>query len=146
MNNLENRSCPECGQTDRFHVAATSTFLITDDGTADHFGVEYDDDSAVSCPDCSWKGKWKDTDLKKFLVFCRHVNRMGTMHLSTQAAHTPARAAWLGKTACTEDWGCDWGCTWESLRCIGVIREEDCRVMEWEDAEDTEVTIDGDLP
>ena len=61
-NCLENRQCPQCEQTERFKITATTVFELYDDGTGDHEDVEYDEESYARCPDCGWEGKWGDTN------------------------------------------------------------------------------------
>lgn len=62
-NCLEDRHCPQCLQTDRFKITATTVFELFDDGTGDHEDVEYDDNSPVHCPECNWTGRWCETQI-----------------------------------------------------------------------------------
>lgn len=62
-NCLEARACPRCGQNEHFRITATSVFDLYDEGTSDHYDVEYDDDSPVRCPVCDWRGAWSETAL-----------------------------------------------------------------------------------
>lgn len=59
-NCLEGIQCPQCGSEDRFRIAATSIFTVTDDGTEDHGDVEWDDDSHAECAACRHRGTLKD--------------------------------------------------------------------------------------
>lgn len=59
-NCLAGMVCPECGSEGPFHVTATSTFLMHDDGTEGHGDVEYGDDAPCECPGCRQRGKVKD--------------------------------------------------------------------------------------
>ena len=55
-NCLEGIRCPACGNEDRFRIAATSVFTVTDDGTDDHADVEWDDSSHAQCAECDRSG------------------------------------------------------------------------------------------
>ena len=59
-NCLENIACPTCGQEDRFEIHAAATFEVTDDGTSEGRGVQWDANSAISCPACREFGRIKD--------------------------------------------------------------------------------------
>lgn len=59
-NCLEGIRCPACGNEDRFRIAATSIFTVTDDGTGDHGDVEWHDGSFTECAGCSRSGILKD--------------------------------------------------------------------------------------
>lgn len=59
-NCLENWCCPDCGNEEKFEVAAMSTFTITDDGTDEFGDVEYDGNSHATCPDCGKTGTVND--------------------------------------------------------------------------------------
>jgi hypothetical protein len=59
-NCLEGIKCPACGNEDRFRIAATSLFTVTDDGTDDYADVDWDDDSYADCPECGRHGTLKD--------------------------------------------------------------------------------------
>ena len=59
-NCLEGIKCPACGNEDRFRIAATSLFTVTDDGTEDYTEVDWDDDSYADCPECHRHGALKD--------------------------------------------------------------------------------------
>lgn len=52
-NCLEGVACPACGQNDKFHIQATVTALVTDDGAeALNGGFNWDNDSWCRCPNC----------------------------------------------------------------------------------------------
>jgi hypothetical protein len=59
-NCLAHIKCPGCGNEDRFRIAATSMFTVTDDGTHDYGDVEWDDDSYTECTQCYRHGTLKD--------------------------------------------------------------------------------------
>ncbi len=59
-NCLEGVACPKCGQDDYMRVQGTAVFILTDDGTDDHAGACYDDDSWANCPECNFTGTLKD--------------------------------------------------------------------------------------
>ena len=61
-NCLEGVACPKCGQDDYIRVEGTAVFILTDDGTEDHAGVRWDDDSWANCPvdECNFTGTMKD--------------------------------------------------------------------------------------
>jgi len=59
-NCLEGCACPSCGQSDLFRVAAFSVFEVTDEGTYDHFDVNWEDDASTWCGECEWKGVFGD--------------------------------------------------------------------------------------
>ena len=58
-NCLEGIRCPQCGNEDRFRIAATSLFTVTDDGTDDYADVHWDDASYADCPECGLHGTLK---------------------------------------------------------------------------------------
>lgn len=53
---LKGVSCPACGFAARFVIAATSHFVVMDDGIGDHGDVEWNDSSPIFCPRCHQKG------------------------------------------------------------------------------------------
>jgi hypothetical protein len=59
-NCLEDIKCPECGNEDRFRIAATALFTVTDNGTDDYTDVEWDDDSHAECVECHRPGTIRD--------------------------------------------------------------------------------------
>jgi hypothetical protein len=59
-NCLEGIQCPACSNEDRFRIAGTSLFTVTDEGTEDHGDVEWDDGSYAECPECGRRGALKD--------------------------------------------------------------------------------------
>jgi hypothetical protein len=59
-NCLEGIKCPACGNEDRFRIAGTAVFTVTDEGAEDHGDIEWDDDSYADCPDCFRHGTLKD--------------------------------------------------------------------------------------
>jgi len=59
-NCLENIKCPACGNEESFRIAATTMATVTDDGTDDHSGMEWDDDSYAECTQCPRHGTVKD--------------------------------------------------------------------------------------
>lgn len=69
-NHLEGIKCPDCGQEDRFIIAASVKVEVTDDGAdiASPFygtGFEWDDDSYTRCPECDREGTLKDFSLNR---------------------------------------------------------------------------------
>lgn len=58
-NCLEGIKCPACGNEDRFRIACTTVFTVTDEGTEDHGDIEWDDDSYAECPECGRRGTLK---------------------------------------------------------------------------------------
>ena len=54
--NLAGIACPRCGQDEEFQITATATFDVTDEGTGDYQGVEWNADSPISCPVCGATG------------------------------------------------------------------------------------------
>jgi hypothetical protein len=59
-NCLEGIKCPACGNEDRFRIAGTTVFTVTDEGTEDHGDIEWDDDSHVECAQCYHHGALRD--------------------------------------------------------------------------------------
>jgi hypothetical protein len=65
QNCLEGVRCPQCGNEDRFLIAANVTAEVTDDG-ADIAsplygnGFEWDDESRTRCPECDRYGPIKE--------------------------------------------------------------------------------------
>jgi hypothetical protein len=59
-NCLEGIKCPACGNKDRFRIAATAIFTVTDDGTDDYGDVVWGDGSHAECPECGLHGTLKD--------------------------------------------------------------------------------------
>ena len=59
-NHLEGRACPKCGYDEHFRVEGMAVFIVVDDGTEDHAGARYDEDSWANCPECNYTGTWKD--------------------------------------------------------------------------------------
>jgi hypothetical protein len=55
-NCLTNTACPECGYRLAFRIAATTTFLVNDDGTESYGEVYWDDSSHISCRNCEHEG------------------------------------------------------------------------------------------
>lgn len=58
-NALKGIACPNCGQADEFQITATATFDITDEGTGDYSGVEWDENSPIACQKCGHMGAVK---------------------------------------------------------------------------------------
>lgn len=63
-NCLEGIRCPQCGNEERFRIAATSLFTVTDDGTDDYADVHWDDSSYADCPECGLHGTLKVFQVK----------------------------------------------------------------------------------
>jgi hypothetical protein len=59
-NCLENIKCPECGNEHTFHIAATTTATVTDEGVEDYTDMEWNDDSYADCAQCFHHGTLKD--------------------------------------------------------------------------------------
>jgi predicted RNA-binding Zn-ribbon protein involved in translation (DUF1610 family) len=57
-NCLAGIKCPQCGNEDRFLIAATITADVTDDGAniAKNTDMEWDETSHTRCPDCGKDG------------------------------------------------------------------------------------------
>ena len=53
---LEGFRCPNCCNTKCFHIVASSTFRVVEDGTDGHGDVEWDANSSASCPYCLHDG------------------------------------------------------------------------------------------
>ena len=79
-NCLEGIKCPACGNEDRFRIAGTTVFIVTDEGTEDHGDIEWDDDSYADCPECFRHGTLKDFRAKP-----------APLPAPATAAHTPGR-------------------------------------------------------
>lgn len=58
-NCLDDIRCPQCGQQDRFKIAALITCVVTDNGSEPAGDHEWDDDSSTHCPQCGFDGKLK---------------------------------------------------------------------------------------
>jgi hypothetical protein len=58
-NCLEGVTCPRCGQEDHFHITATITCVVTDDGSEPAGDPYWDDDSFTHCPECEFQGTLK---------------------------------------------------------------------------------------
>jgi hypothetical protein len=56
-NCLENIQCPSCGCESRFNIVARVTAEVSDDGAEFRGDAEWDDDSAITCPQCDRTGK-----------------------------------------------------------------------------------------
>ena len=59
-NCLEGMKCPNCESLSPFRIVATATFLVTDDGTDEYAGVEWDDDDLCTCVMCGDAGTVAD--------------------------------------------------------------------------------------
>ena len=59
-NCLEGIRCPHCGQEDRFHITATVTCAVTDEGSDPVGHHSWDDGSFTSCPECGLQGTLKE--------------------------------------------------------------------------------------
>lgn len=58
-NCLDGMKCPNvpaCGSLGPFRIVATATFLVTDEGTDEFTGAEWDDDDLCSCVMCGDTG------------------------------------------------------------------------------------------
>lgn len=60
INCLEGIRCPRCGNDERFTVTAVTTVTLTDNGTDDTDGFEFDKDSHAECPECQFEGSWAE--------------------------------------------------------------------------------------
>lgn len=59
-NCLRGIQCPNCENEDRFRIAGTTIFTVTDDGTDDYGDIEWDDASFAGCPECGRHGTLRD--------------------------------------------------------------------------------------
>lgn len=59
-NCLDGIRCPRCGNEGSFRIAATSTFLVVDDGTEEYQDVEWDSASRIDCTGCYHSGTVAD--------------------------------------------------------------------------------------
>lgn len=59
-NTLAGVACPNCGQEAEFEITAQATFDVTDEGTGDYHGVEWNGDSLIRCPKCRNAGLVRD--------------------------------------------------------------------------------------
>lgn len=59
-NCIEGFRCPECGNFERFKIVATSAFTMEADGSEEYEGVEWDNDSHCTCPNCCFGGLVRD--------------------------------------------------------------------------------------
>ena len=57
--NLEGVQCPDCKSEGPFNIAASAWFSVHDDGTAEHWDVEWDDNSMCQCS-CGKNGPLRD--------------------------------------------------------------------------------------
>lgn len=49
--------CPACGSASPFTIVGTATFLhVTDDGCDEFEGLEWDEESAITCNECGRNG------------------------------------------------------------------------------------------
>ena len=60
INALEGIECPNCESGGPFRIVATATFFVTDNGTDEFAGVEWDDDALCSCVMCGDTGTVDD--------------------------------------------------------------------------------------
>jgi DNA-directed RNA polymerase subunit RPC12/RpoP len=51
-NCLDGIRCPYCGSEDSFDIEAKCTVRVSDDGTDEGRGFEWDENSAIACTDC----------------------------------------------------------------------------------------------
>jgi hypothetical protein len=63
INCLKGIKCPKCGYEDRFQIAASALFDVTDEGTECLGDVEWSDDSLIVCKGCEYVGKVKQFSL-----------------------------------------------------------------------------------
>lgn len=56
-NCLEGLACPRCGHYSHFYIAGTALFSVFDDGTDEHYDVEWNDKSYIRCSVCDFEGK-----------------------------------------------------------------------------------------
>jgi hypothetical protein len=56
-NVLKGFRCPECGYEDSFKIDGHAEFMVTDDGTDETSGVEWDDHAHCSCGSCNHDGQ-----------------------------------------------------------------------------------------
>lgn len=71
-NVLSNIQCPDCGDQEQFKIRATAEFEVTDDGTGDYQGVEWNDSDVCKCQKCGHRGVVSDFKLKEYRVTWRH--------------------------------------------------------------------------
>ena len=53
-NCLEGYACPKCGHHEMLQIAAVSHVEVYDDGTGEHCGWEWDENSHCTCPKCGF--------------------------------------------------------------------------------------------
>lgn len=59
-NTLQGFRCPNCGQDERFNVAAIAVVTLIDNGIEDQSDTEWDDESEGTCPDCGHSARAGD--------------------------------------------------------------------------------------
>ena len=55
-NCLAGIACPNCDSEGPFDIEGKATFRVTDDGTDEHEGVEWDNSSHIECCGCGHRG------------------------------------------------------------------------------------------
>ena len=55
-NCLKGYACPQCGNYRRLKITALTTCELTDAGSGEHEGLEYDEKAPTECPECGYGG------------------------------------------------------------------------------------------
>ena len=58
-NCLDGFKCPECGSFEPFRITCTATIEMWDDGSDNHEGIDWEDDSPCLCLSCPHVGTVK---------------------------------------------------------------------------------------
>jgi predicted RNA-binding Zn-ribbon protein involved in translation (DUF1610 family) len=64
-NCLEGVKCPDCGNEDRFFIAANVMVDVTDSGADVEGDMEWDEKSFTRCPQCGMTGELRDFEERK---------------------------------------------------------------------------------
>jgi len=59
-NCLDGMRCPGCGSLGPYMIRVTCMATVSDDGTDDFEGVEWEDDAPCTCNQCGHRAKVKD--------------------------------------------------------------------------------------
>lgn len=86
-NCLSGLRCPNCGSYGPYRIAITTLATVTDDGTDEYEGAEWEDDSYCGCISCLHDAKIKDfADVDnagrfKECKLCDETRQIDAMHL-----------------------------------------------------------------
>jgi hypothetical protein len=56
-NCLDGLKCPKCGSLGPYGISVRAFATVSDDGTDEFDGVEWEDDSYCGCMECNFKGE-----------------------------------------------------------------------------------------